>query len=66
MKKMTSKDKTFGKMEELRTVFLIMHYVNELFICFESAFGECKQWLRIVVGINDSLHESIGFCIEDE
>jgi hypothetical protein len=63
---MTSKDKTLSKMEELRIDFLIMHDLSELFFCFESAFNECKELLAIIVQINDSLHELIGFCIKDE
>ncbi len=66
MNKMTSKDKTLSKIEKLRIACLIMHDVNKLFICLESAFNECKWLLCIVVRINDSLHESIALCIEDE
>jgi hypothetical protein len=63
---MTSKNKTLSKIEELRIACLIMHDVNELFICIESAFDKREQLLCIVVRINDSLHESIAFCIEDK
>ncbi len=66
MKKMTSKHKTLSKIEELRIAFLIMHDVNELLFCIESALSKCEQWLCIIIRINDSLDQLIAFCIEDE
>jgi hypothetical protein len=66
MNKMTSKDETVSKIEKLGIVFLIMHDVNELFICIKNALSKCEQWFCIIVRINDSLQEFIAFCIEDE
>jgi hypothetical protein len=55
--KVTTKNKTLSKTEELRIIFLIVYNVIELFICFVSAFSKCKQLVVIIVGVNDLLHE---------
>ncbi len=64
--KMTSKDKTFRKVEKLRIVFLIEYDLIKLLIIFKNAFIKCKQLLVIIVRVNDSLHEFIALCIKDD
>jgi hypothetical protein len=64
MKKMTSKDKTLRKIEELRVMFLIVHDIIELFICIKNAFDKCKWLLVVIVQVSDSLHESTALRIK--
>ena len=64
---MTSKDKTLSKIEEMNIVFLIIHDMNELFICSKCTFNECEELLVIIIiRRNDILHEQILLYIEDE
>ena len=66
MNKMTSKDKTLNKIEQLRVALLVVHDLIELFICVESALNECKQLLVTTIEVSDLLHELIVFRVEDK
>ncbi len=66
MEKMTSKNKTLSKIEELRIAFLIVHDFDEFLICIEDTFSKCEQLVMIIVEVNNSLHESVAFIIKIE
>lgn len=64
--KMTSKDRTFNQIEELRVVFLIVYDFIELFIIIERTLNKCERLLCRIIEVNDALHKLIVFSIIDE
>ena len=66
VEKMTSKDKTLCKIEEMSIALLIVHDVSELLISVECTLDECEQLFVIIIRLTDALNELIVVCVEDE
>ena len=66
MEKMTSKDKTLCKIEEMSIALLIVHDVCELLISVECTLDECEQLFVVIVERVYTLKKLIVVFVEDE
>ena len=66
VEKMTSKDKTLCKIEEMSIALLIVHDVSELLISVECSLDECEQLFFIIVERVHTLKKLIFVFVEDE
>ena len=66
VEKMTSKDKTLCKIEEMSIALLIVHDVSELLISVECSLDECEQLFFIIVERVHTLKKLIVVFVEDE